>query len=180
MRQPINITVVTPPAELPVSYSLVKEHLRVDDDDERELILQYLAAATNYAEEELQRSLVNRSLKAAFGDEPADGSIALPRGPVSSITTVGGEPAEGVQLQKLGGRDVAYFESDAAPYGAVEIVYVAGYGAAEQVPADIKHGILMHAAHLYEHRQSTSERPTHAVQHGLDAIYGKHRIGGLI
>ncbi|MEM8873664.1 MAG: head-tail connector protein [Planctomycetota bacterium] len=180
MRQPINITTVTPPAETPVSYTLVKDHMRVDGDEERELILQMIAAATEYAEAELQRSLVSRTLNSEYGEGPADRSHWLPRGPVSEITTVGGEAASGVSLTRMGGRDIALFDNGAAPAGPTSIEYVAGYGDAEAVPADIKQGILMHVAHLYDMRHSASDRPTHAVEHGLDAIYNRHRIGGVL
>ena len=178
------IEVVTPPATMPVSYSDIRDHCRLDDDDERAYVETLIAAATAYAEDATQRSLIKPTLRATASDPATyfDDAVPLPRGPVSSIVSVNGDDSyDDVELRRHGTTYLAKFQSNATGVSGDDVVvtYYAGFGeASTDVPADIRHAIKLHVADLYRRREATSDRPTYAVANGLDAIYSRHRSGG--
>ncbi len=93
---------------------------------------------------------------------PAEACIALAMGPVQSITSVADIARDGTAtaLSALTYRLAPAsdtLELDASISGvALRVVYVAGYGAANQVPRPIKYGMLAHIAVMYEQRGDTA------------------------
>ncbi|HEX8342847.1 MAG TPA: head-tail connector protein [Tepidisphaeraceae bacterium] len=79
------ITVTSPPATMPVTYEQIAAHCRVTTDRERDLMLAYIAQATEYAEQAMEMSLVIRTINARFH---AGEDLRLPRGPVTEIVSV--------------------------------------------------------------------------------------------
>lgn len=105
----------------------------------------------------------------------ADGDprvIRLPRPPLQSVTSVQYVDTAGV-LQTISSSDYlvdtdtelgrlfpaygTYWPVTRPQANAVRIVYVAGYGAASDVPADLKHRLLVHVAHSFERREDADE-----------------------
>lgn len=74
---------VQPPSEEPVSLEEVKKHLNVDYIHDDNLIMSYIVAAREYAEEYTRRSFVTQTWKAYGYDIQA-----LPRPPVQEILLV--------------------------------------------------------------------------------------------
>jgi uncharacterized phiE125 gp8 family phage protein len=57
----LSTTLVTPPQAEPVSLVLAKQHLRVDFDDEDDLIESYITAAREYCEKATRRAFFNQT-----------------------------------------------------------------------------------------------------------------------
>ena len=180
-----SVEVVTPAAKLPVSYPECKDHLRLDDDYDRDLVVGLIEAATAHAEGELQRSLVARTLRATAAD-PArymDLCVPLPLGPVLSVVSVNGDDgANGVEVVRHGTAHLARFPADSPYLGdEVRITYRAGYGeGAADVPADLRLAIRQHVTDLYQLRGATTDRPRTALANAMARIYARNRAGGQI
>lgn len=65
--------------------------------------------------------------------------------------------------------DAVHFASALLAY-EVQITYVCGYGDAEDVPAAVRQGMLLHLATLYDDRMGGMQMPVAAV-----ALYKPHR-----
>ena len=100
-------------------------------------------------------------------------TLDVPRGPLQSVTslTVFGsdgdstliDPSVYIVAPGLDGRIALkagqVWPLVTAPVGAVEIVFVAGFGASwNDVPAALRHGMLLLAAQLYENREAFAEQ----------------------
>ena len=59
---------------------------------------------------------------------------------------------------------------------AVTITFVAGYGAADQVPDEAKHAIKLILGHLYENREDVSTAPLRAIPQGARNLLWPNRI----
>lgn len=173
------LDVVTGPAREPNDLELVRRHCRVDQNYDDELLEMYQAAARDWAERWLNRAMITQTLRYTFArSEPWTFAtlerriIPLPRAPAQSVVSVrmnrwwgdAAFPAEldrDYRVDELSG--MLYFRS--APEGAA-IEYVAGYGdAPADVPAALRHGVLMLTAYLYEGRGDVnSDGPAGAWQ----------------
>ncbi|MBN8531726.1 MAG: phage head-tail connector protein [Alphaproteobacteria bacterium] len=169
---------VAPGAE-PLTLAEAKLYLRVDGSTEDTLITSLIASVRQAAEEYLRRSLITQSWKLSFNDG-APGEVALPRGPVQSITSVVLKDRDGDSETYSAGnyylnarKDALVF--DAEPYAhLVEITYQAGYGAAAaNVPDMLKAGMLAHLASLYDGRGGI-ELPAKT-----EALYAPFRVLGI-
>lgn len=162
------VRVVEAPDEEPVSLARAKAHLRVDIDDDDDLIAAQISAARAMAENFLHRALVTQTRELVLDCFPVS-SIPLlfpPIGEVESIIYTDGAGAE-ITL------DDARYQVDAfsspgriwPAYGYtwpstrllslnnVKVRYTCGYGAAADVPPDIVAAILLTLGSLYENRE---------------------------
>jgi len=147
------------PAELPVTAEEFINHARLNGitvAGQPELIARELTAATQRAEAFLRRSLITQTLSALYAPEDSASAltIVLPRGKVQSVTSVlsGGAPVAGYAA----GWNVITL---AEPLTVSAIVnWVSGYGdTADDVPDQIREGILQYATVLYEDRAGARE-----------------------
>src|SRR5690606_32636730 len=83
-----SLRVTAGPTSLPVTLEDAKVHLRVDHDDEDGLITQYLAAATEWAEDFQGRAFVTRTYQLTMSRFPKTRPIYLPRPPLQSVTSI--------------------------------------------------------------------------------------------
>lgn len=165
------VSVTAPPAGLPLDLETeVKPHLRVEHDDEDDLIELCVAAAVQQLDTPdgwLGRSLVSRTLRLTLDAPPPD-VIRLPGPPVTAISSV----AYRDQDDEFVTIDSADYLSDltAAPAllwpgdagwppmkggpDTMRITYVAGYASAAAVPKVIKQWLLIRTADLYRDRES--------------------------
>ena len=161
MRYPTRrVERIVHPAVEPVSTSQAKSFLRIDSSTEDSLIDDMIKTARIVAEQETGQSFVTQNWRISYNDSTPD-CVPLPHGPVQSITSVksiaedGGVTTIAATAYHIdaGG---ATLVMESAPNGfRIEIDYVAGYGSsAASVPIDIVQAILLHVAHLYEHRDS--------------------------
>ena len=164
------LSLVTPAATEPVTLDEVRRQLALGDNTTHDaMLLTYIAAARDYVERYTNRQLVTATWDLQIdwfplGLEP----IYLPRGPLQSVTSITYlAAADGasttwssanyrVLTSTDPGKIVPAF-SVAYPAsrwiaGAVTIRFVAGYGAASAVPAQLKQAILLLVTNLFESR----------------------------
>lgn len=164
-----------PPVTEPLSLAEAKLYLRVDGSAEDALIMDMIVAVREAAEEYLHKSLVTQSWTLTCKDY-APSCVALAKGPVQSISQIktrdrnGNENTVNVALYHLSAvKDAVHFESALLAHEVV-ISYVCGYGGAEDVPAAVRQGMLLHLAALYEDRMGGMQMPVAAI-----TLYKPHR-----
>jgi uncharacterized phiE125 gp8 family phage protein len=157
------------PAALPVSLVDAKAHLRVIGAAEDVTIEGLIATATEHLDGWsgiLGRALVTQSWRQDFGS--FDGKMRLALKPAASVTSITYFDGSNVQ-QTLPGSVYQLFTDARGPYvalqpdqswpgahgrdDAVSVTYVAGSPASE-VPAPIRHAILLMVGHFYENREA--------------------------
>lgn len=174
--QTVGLQVVTPPSVEPVLPSDLQAQARIDytGDQQDSLIATYCAAAREWCEEYLARSLAVQTFRMTLDHFPCDsGIIHLRRPPVQSVTSITYIDCNGHQ-QTL---DPSLYQVVLDPtspriapnplengqgwpdtwdqLAAVQITYVAGYSL---LPARAKAAILLVASDLWNNRESQSDR----------------------
>lgn len=163
---------VTAPTLQPVWVGDLKTHLRVDHDDEDDLIAAYALAAVDQVEGYLGRALLTQTWDVWFDAWPADGVLELPRPPLQSVTSVKYTPAGAAQttlssaLYKVEtGREpgrvtLGYGQTwpgETLDVGMPIVVrMVCGWTAPESLPAGITQALRWLVGHMYEHREGVS------------------------
>lgn len=154
--------VSTQPGSEPVTLEEAKAHLKVDGSDEDVYITSLITVARSLCETYAGLSFVTQTRRVEL-DGFCGRDVILPYGPVTGITSFVYSDPEGIEQSidnttyrldmQSGLSKVRVTES--WPYtnrtlNNVVIEYTAGYA---EVPAVIKHAILMTLATLYENRQ---------------------------
>ena len=176
----------------PVTTAEAKTHMRVDTSDDDTYIAGLISAATQYAQDRTNRQFINATFKLRL-----DGFLAaqlwLPRGPLSSITsiqyvdqddatqTLAGSKYK-VDTASMPGRvvraDGQSWPSTTPNPQSVIITYVSGYGSStSDVPEGIRLAIRMLTAHWYEAREPVIVGSIVAkVPNSVDALLMQYRI----
>lgn len=164
---------VTPPAEEPLSLEEALLYVRQDHTADSAVILRQIKAARERCERVTGRQLVTATWRIILDAFPGgSGSLLLPHPPLVSVASVQYVDLAG-ETQTLSaaaysadtGREPgwllpAYGYSWPATYdqaNAVTIDYVAGYGTASQVPAEVREALARCVAHTYGNRGLTDE-----------------------
>lgn len=163
------LRVTTQPAVEPLTVSEVKTHLKIDVSAEDTLLAGYLTAARMQCELEARRAFVTQTLQLKLEAWPWGEEICLPRPPLQSVTSVVYVDSDGnshtvsaadyiVDTASEPGRLILAYGlgwpgATLQPGPAITITYVAGYGAAADVPATYKQAILLAVGHFYENRE---------------------------
>lgn len=189
----MSVVVVEPPEVPVVSLEEAKAHLRVDHDDDDDYIESLIEVATATIDGPagwLGRCLVEQTLEwrgSGFG--PCDGRLPYP--PVVDIEAVEYDDSVGAQ-QTVPGASYrvigqpnqprvalavgASWPSARCDDEAVRVRYVAGYGGPEDVPAPIRHAILLTVSQLYENREAASETAQVELPFAVTALLGPYRV----
>jgi len=171
-----SLSLVSRNEAFPLDLDDAKTHLRVDVDDDDELIQGLIQAATEYVETFTHRALMGSQIwdysLCGFVTDSC-GSIWLPKPPVTSITSVSYVDTTGTT--QVWASSNYRTELPAGPWarkaritaaygvtwpsvrsvtGAVTIRFVCGYGTALYVPASIKAAMKILIGHWYEHREA--------------------------
>lgn len=171
MHQKYALKIDTAPAEEPITLAEAKSHIRVDiAEDDLDIIL-LTKAARLHSEMFTRRSFVTTTWKMTLDYFPHHGIIRMPRPPLASVTSIKYVDTDGTQqtlaaseyavdTQSEPGRITEAFgvswPSTRVEANAVEIVFVAGFGLAVDVPEDIKHAIKLLVGHWYENREDVT------------------------
>lgn len=189
------VVVITPPEVPLVSLADAKAHLRVEHDDDNDYIEGLVAAVTKTLDGPdgwLGRALITQTLEWRGDEFPACGDIGLPYPPIASISSVKHDDNDGAE-QTVSSGDYRLVGQPSMPrialaYGsswpstrwqseAVRIRYVAGYGAdPTDVPAPIRHAVLLMVADLYENRDATSEKPRTELPFAAASLLSTYRV----
>jgi uncharacterized phiE125 gp8 family phage protein len=170
------LTEASPAAVNPVPLDEFTAHLRMargfDDDPTEDALLElYLRNATSVVEAQIGKALIRRSFKLQVSGWSRDGSLVMPVGPVQAIASAGFvRGAESIAISVAGwsvtagtGRQRLTGAGGGAlpqiPHGYLaELVFDAGFGDGwNDVPGELRHAVLMLAAHYFENRYADSQ-----------------------
>lgn len=183
------------PAEMPVSVSRVKSHLRVDFNDDDILIYDLVSAAVAYLDGwsgVLGRCMISQTWQ--FGMSGWAGCIRLPFPDVASVSIAYQDAADASQtvataeyeiIQDELGSFVRFKDAFSDPdlyddmQEPITVTLTAGYGGAGAVPTSIKQAILLLVAHWYENRASVSEMRLEEAPMAFRALIEPHRHKAL-
>jgi uncharacterized phiE125 gp8 family phage protein len=189
---PVRVATPTPV----VTFDDAAQWLRIiGDESEKALIEGLIASATNRLDGWsgiLGRCLVTQQWRCDF---PAwCRTFRLPFPDVSTATIEYSDPEDAAQTVANGkyalGNDAKgalvvlsrSFEFPAVNIDRpdpVRITMTAGYGAATDVPPEIKTAILLTVAHWYEHREAVGDGSLAELPMGVNALIAPHRRTGV-
>ena len=184
------------PAVEPVTLTEAKAHLRVDTDAEDTLIGSLIVTSRLHVEAAMGLALVSQEWSWYLDAWPPGSAVALPLRPVESIAAVRLYDAAGTaaaldptgylldgagacpRLVRLG---APVWPEPARIANGIEIAFTAGYGlAAADVPAPIRHAILLLVAHWHEHRSPVEEgAPAAPVPDMVSELLAPYRVPRL-
>jgi uncharacterized phiE125 gp8 family phage protein len=143
-----------PAALLPV----VKEHLRLDFDDDDATLTRYIQWAIAYCQEHTGLQIFEADVAWTPGD--AASRYQCPAQPVSAFGVISATVDVSADYALQSGALTApvwLVHSDGTPFAAdAEVTLVAGYADADLIPPALYGNILRIAATLYENRESIS------------------------
>lgn len=172
----MSLTLVTPAAASVVEIEELKDHLRIALSvvDEDNALLRLIAMATESAERYLRRPLLTQTFRESRDAFPCGREWRLQKPPLQTVSSVQYLDRSGT-LQTMDADDYvvdapsgpdavhgrivladgAYWPSPGVCTANVaRVEFVAGYGdSSSDVPEPIRHGILLLASQMYEHRE---------------------------
>jgi uncharacterized phiE125 gp8 family phage protein len=156
------------PSSEPISLVEAKLYLRVEHDDDDDLIAALIAAARVQVEAQTRRALITQTWRLVRDAWPAGGALPILPVPLREVTAIGVYDADGM----IHALDVEDFQVDRASAPAmltylrgaprapdrlragIEIDIEAGYGdAGVDVPEPLRQAIRLLVAHWYENRR---------------------------
>jgi uncharacterized phiE125 gp8 family phage protein len=170
------LKIITAPTVEPVNLAETKIHLRVDSSTEDNYINSLIKSAREAVENLTGRALITQTLEYLISNWP-NHEIKLPRAPLQSVTSikytdsagneyildvskyvVNPDTEPGLIVPAIG---YSWPSISLKPTGAITINYIAGYPPSNielpdyqaNVPAGLKHAILLLVGHWYEQRQ---------------------------
>lgn len=178
---------VTAPVGPAVSLPSAKAHLRVDHDADDAYIEGLVEVAQSGIEGPHGIGVALLTQTWALHQSSLRFPVELPMGPVQAVTSItylDGDDNE----QTLDPNDyrlavncvpVVLYTGGALPAGHdVAITFTAGFGTAADVPATLRHAILIMVGHLYAHREAAIVGATPAVMPlGYEALTDPYRVG---
>ena len=184
----MGLALTTPPAAEPLTTAEAKSHLAVTSSDDDAYIDALITSARSAIEAATRRALITQThtlTRRAFGAE----QVLLPRPPLQSVTSVKYYPSGGGAQETLAaGTDyrvntagtigsIERVEGTSWPaladrHDAVEIVFVAGYGAAgSALPAALLHAIRLQLSEMFEPQHSAKRGEAIASLTLLHKVY---------
>ncbi|HCS53283.1 head-tail connector protein [Rubinisphaera sp.] len=188
----MGVSVMSQPAEEPLSLDMVKEQLRIDGDDENAHLQRLMRSARHQVEQQCWRQLMRATLFWTMDEFPECRTLFFPRPPLVEVTSVKYYDLDG-QLQTFD--PMNYFvdttgepgrialksahdwpETNLQP-GSVQITYEAGLEDPADVPEDLIVAMLLIVGHQYTNREAVAlgtiatELPM-----GVNALLTPHRF----
>lgn len=174
-----------------VGLARAKQHLRVEHDEEDELIGAYVSAAVDHVESVISKCLTPKVVRQVAAGFPGNGRIRLYKGPVQEVLAVeyddaNGAPTALADFRLVEGSPAVLMpvvgEAFPATYGGpgtVRIDLLAGYQPGE-MPRAIETAVLQLTAHYYANREAvvTGTIATE-IPLGVQALLRPHRPVGL-
>jgi len=181
--------VTTPPAAQPVTLEQAKLWLKVDTDDDDDLIESLISAATDYCQQYEGRAYVEQEISAFWDNfKPY---LYLPVAPVLTVESVHyrdrdeewQEVSENYYILR---NDVepSYLEFDLTGLtyvlsyrpNRIRVVFTAGYRYSEEeswagtIPDRVKAAMCLLISHWYEHRLATCEQALKEIPIGVKSL----------
>lgn len=195
-----SLTRATQPAVEPVTLAEAKAHCRIDTSADDAYVASLIAAAREWCEQYLDRTLVYTQWVMRFDKFPPDGTqdIELPRPPMA---TAGTATAVALTFTYENGTTATYstasyrVDRDSTPgavkalYGqtwpphlqddnAISVTWWAGYGSSgSSVPAAIRHAMLMLVGMWYERRMAADSMSGNEIPFGVKSLLDSQKWG---
>jgi uncharacterized phiE125 gp8 family phage protein len=183
---------LTGPAVEPISLAEAKAFLRVEHDDDDDVIAALIAGARIYAEAQTRRAFITQSWRLTRDAWPQTGRIAVRPGPLQSLDAarVYDGQSEPIELDAVGFfPDVAGSELVFAPWAmpqpgraaaGIELDVTLGYGdAAIDVPEPLRQAIRLLVGHWYDNRGLVSADTTTVLPVTVPALLAPYRMVSL-
>ncbi|MEM8738266.1 MAG: head-tail connector protein [Planctomycetota bacterium] len=173
-----------------LDVAAIKQHIRVEYDDEDTIIEGMADAAVGWFENRCNISIAHTHYALTVNAFPHEGnrSIRLPRPPsitVGQITYADPEgeeqtlPAEAYRLDATvrPGRVIPLrpWPATTDEPGRIRIQYEAGFTSANDLPPLLRQGLYLLVGHWYENRAATADREAKQVPFALDSIVERFR-----
>lgn len=181
MSKTFGLVQTAAPATEPITVDEVKRQAAITGTADDTYLGELIARIRADCERVTERQLVTATYKMILDEWPEDDVIRLPKGPTQAVTSVKYYDTGGV-LRTIDSAD--YVVANSGMYGrihlaegeqwpeladrpaAIEVIFVAGYGAASAVPADIKGAMRQAVAYCYQQREN-------ADQDVIDALFAR-------
>jgi len=186
------------PAVEPITLAEAKQFLRVEHDDDDDLIASLIMGARYYVEIQTRRALITQSLRLTLDVWPASGCIELLPAPVKTLDAVRVYKRDGSTLAidpgsftldkndapaRLGFRYGVLVIAPPSPerfIGGIEIDITCGYGdEPEDVPEPLRQAIRMIVAQWYENRAIVGDGEVAVLPLGAPALIAPYRVLSL-
>ena len=176
------------PADRPITLADIKRHSVIEHDDDDYLLLSMLDAAVDYAQQYMNRQIIDAEFTAFYSC--FDPMMELPVYEASSITeikyydtdnaeqTLDSSVYELVRTLSAQAVGLAYNQVFPDTYpreDAVSVRFRAGYASRNAVPATIKIGLLMLVRQYDEYREGTKLNSVSEVPAGVSAHFDHYR-----
>lgn len=172
--------VITPPSAEPLTLERAKQQVRVDGDDENDLISDLITAAREACENFTGLVLASQIVEVAFWHLPSN-PLTFGFGPVSSVESVSYIDADesertldpaSYRLNQYVSPEQLVFDEPALPeladrFDAVKIRVKAGHDGA--CPAAIKQAMLLYIGHYFENREASISTGNNSAELPLGA-----------
>jgi uncharacterized phiE125 gp8 family phage protein len=186
------LTRIAAPATGLISLSEAKAHLRVDDTAEDAYISALVAAASAYLDARdgvLGEALVTQTWRLSLPRAPF-GNLALPLGPVQSIAAIKYYDVGNVEQTvnpadyRLAGSVVELVDGKSWPDAAAREIafwvdFVAGYGAAADVPETARILCRLMVGDMFENRQAATDAPLSSTPAALLFLHAARSHRGM-
>ena len=196
-RDPTRLELISAPAVPPITYEAVREHLRLETDDDAGQVGALIEAARAFADGAdgwLGRALITQRWRAHYDGFPR-WAIEVPLPPLQSVEEV-------AYLDLAGDRQVIdpadYFVDNVSPGwpgrilpaermhwpseldrpASVSVAFTAGFGdQAHTLPNDLRLGLLMLIAHWYENPEPVNiGNIVNALPFAAETLLGRHKL----
>lgn len=156
---------LTAPAVEPLSLAEAKAFLRVEHNDDDDVIGALIASARIHVEAQTRQALITQSWRLVLDAWPSDGRLKVLPAPLQALNAArvydGGGEAAALDLQNFivdtAGSQLAFAPWALAQPGrsaaGIELDVIVGYGdAASDVPEPLRQAVRLLVAHWYENR----------------------------
>jgi uncharacterized phiE125 gp8 family phage protein len=158
----------TAPVFLPVSVAELKRNLRIEHNDQDELLQELIIRAVASSQAATGRQYARATYTLYLDAFPDGDEIEIELGPVEVITTVKYYAQDAAVLTTVAAatyqldnveltarlRFLESFTPDSDKMNVIEIEFTNGWTAATDVPADLKEAILLRASEAYLHPEN--------------------------
>ncbi|WEG14150.1 head-tail connector protein [Pullulanibacillus sp. KACC 23026] len=180
--------IVDQSAEEPIDLDIVKEHLKVEFDDEDTLITSLIAASRELCEAKTWRSLKTQKYEMSLGH--FHDTIRIPKPPLVSIDLISYKTKDGTETiidpsQYIAGLDSEpgvlkavdqWPKFDPYPVQPIKIQFTAGYDK-DSLPKSIQQAQLLLIGHFYANRQAVYLGTTSApLTMAVDALLSPFKV----